>query len=77
MALNATNLENAIMAKLVAGNFTETAQNREFVKAISEAIIDEVKNGDIKVVFGTTAQPTPPTGGAVAVPDGTTIGSIE
>jgi hypothetical protein len=76
----AISVGNIVAAYITAQGLTSDPHKTEIETGITnlvQAIVDEFSNnGQIIVVSGTTAQPTPPLGGAVAVPPDTQIGTI-
>lgn len=53
--ISSSNLENAIKAKLQANGFTMSGMNADFIKAIAQAVADEIKQGEVIVASGSSA----------------------
>lgn len=51
MSMVKADLSDAVMAVLVANDFTETTQNRALANAIADGVVDEVKKATITTVI--------------------------
>ncbi len=55
MAMSQSNLSSTIMSELKKAGFKKSDSNQALADAISKAVVDEIKNADVKITKAVTS----------------------